>query len=470
MQLTESVEQALALSFTTMYAFCMVCVLRLCVQLRDPRRLLHLTYVTSIASTDFFSDLLYVTTQTFATPLLFGAACFFALAPTIVYLAVTGTLRSFFVSMIPSCLSFSLYGMKIVFIRISAEDEPRPHSSKSSLALILYKSGIVIRQALKFCGMSTDGGPHPLLLVQIARMSGGMIRSAWDQLKVDFKCSASDGYMCSEGSILELVFIILKVALLYVPRFTLALLIAVGSLILGFGACLLLITGTPMFSAAIFAVGLILGSLWCLVHVNFKLSVFASATKKLHSFMLHDPPDDETIMDTRWTRLLNLSFLAEIVFEDCPQLCIVCLNERWLSPGRDRNDKVIVWYSIGSSVLNITSNLYLFLFWSIKFCSINMAIDEVIYPVSDEQREHIRRRRRTLGASRRSLPDLRDLHKQKWHQGTAPATPPSSRSSSSAESPPSRSQSTAATPPSPTSSMRPPSPHILPPPDTAYRL
>ena len=79
------------------------------------KRVLKLTYFTSLAASDFYSDLLYIVTQTFAHPGIFAAAVFFAFAPTLAYLTATGLFRSFFTKMVPACVKAAVGVFILVF-------------------------------------------------------------------------------------------------------------------------------------------------------------------------------------------------------------------------------------------------------------------------------------------------------------------------------------------------------------------
>ena len=91
-ELTEAEQIAAAIVASSLYALVMMFSLVFIAEIQPFSRVLKLTYFTSLAAIDFYSDLLYIFTQTFANPFLFVAAIFIAFAPTIVYMTATAVL------------------------------------------------------------------------------------------------------------------------------------------------------------------------------------------------------------------------------------------------------------------------------------------------------------------------------------------------------------------------------------------
>ena len=146
-----------------------------------------------------------------------------------------------------------------------------------------------------------------------------------------------------------------------------------------------------MGALAVLVLGPLLGILWCLVHVNFKLSIFPSRTVALYTFMQHEPPDPAS------TRSMNLSFFSEIVCESLPQFATLLANELLLASGRSRGlfDGFIAMYTLVSSGLSLVSNLWPFLFWSCQHSSVTRALDEIIYVVTEDHAAKVRSRDET---------------------------------------------------------------------------
>ena len=117
--LSEVAETVTVLVVVSLYAVSMAIALHFIVGVRPLSRVLKLTYFTSLAASDFYSDLLYIVTQTFAHPGLFAAAVFFAFAPTFAYLTATGLFRSFFTEMVPTCIGLAVGVFVIVFWLVS---------------------------------------------------------------------------------------------------------------------------------------------------------------------------------------------------------------------------------------------------------------------------------------------------------------------------------------------------------------
>ena len=274
-------------------------------------RVLKLAYLTSLAASDFYSDVLYTFTQTFANRSLFAAAVFFAVAPTLAYMTVTGLFWSFFSKMIPMSIKSAVGVWIIVFIGV---------------------------KDLKVREVSLPDGPWVwLVLVECSRI----FRHAVQQWREDFAASGDD---------------FLKV-LTHFVKFVLTL--ALGLLVLAIGllCCAAMIVFTPAVAAGVLVCMPLIGILWCLVHVNFKLSIFPSATRRFYNFMQHAPPDSAS------TRSLNLSFFTEIICESLPQFCVLLANEILLASNQTRGplDGIIAIYTLASSALALISNFWPFL-------------------------------------------------------------------------------------------------------------
>ena len=151
----------------------------------------------------------------------------------------------------------------------------------------------------------------------------------------------------------------------------------------------------------------LIGILWCLVHVNFKLSIFPSATARFYKFMQHAPPNSAS------TRSLNLSFFTEIICESLPQFGVLLTNEILLSSGRNRNplDGFIATYTLASSALALISNFWPFLIWGCRHGSIGKALDEVLYVVTDDHaaqvKERNQKRREKIVVAASKIPESR---------------------------------------------------------------
>lgn len=316
------------------------------------KRVLKLTYFTSLAASDFYSDLLYIVTQTFAHPGIFAAAVFFAFAPTLAYLTATGLFHSFFTKMVPACATASAGVFVVVFYGAELP------AWVLDYAPTCLRDPLLDEQALLWT-----------LLVECTRILRNAIRN-WRE---DF---------IKGGDKLE------RVVFWYLPKLLLTLALGLVVLLIGLVACAGLIIGTLVGALAVLVLGPLLGILWCLVHVNFKLSIFPSRTAALYRFMQHEPPDPAS------TRSMNLSFLSEIVCESLPQFAILLANELLLASGRSRGlfDGFIAMYTLISSGLSLVSNFYPFLIWSCRYGSLNRALDEVIYEVTDDHAAQIRSR------------------------------------------------------------------------------
>ena len=318
-------------------------------------RVLKLTYFTSLAASDFYSDLLYIVTQTFAHPGLFAAAVFFAFAPTLAYLTATGLFHSFFTKMVPACATAAAGVFVVVFYGAELP------AWVLELAPTCLQDPLLDEKALLWT-----------LLVECTRI----MRNAIQNWREDF---------IKGGDKLE------RVVFWYLPKLLLTSTLGLVVLLVGLVACAGLIIGTLVGALAVLVLGPLLGILWCLVHVNFKLSIFPSRTAALYRFMQHEPPDPAS------TRSMNLSFLSEIVCESLPQFAILLANELLLASGRSRGffDGFIAMYTLISSGLSLASNFYSFLVWSCRHGSLSRALDEVIYEVTDDHEAQVRSRDET---------------------------------------------------------------------------
>ena len=79
-ELTEIAEMIASTLATAVYAVAMTLSLLCIAGVWPLSRVLKLAYFTSLAASDFYSDVLYTFTQTFANRYLFAAALFFAFA------------------------------------------------------------------------------------------------------------------------------------------------------------------------------------------------------------------------------------------------------------------------------------------------------------------------------------------------------------------------------------------------------
>ena len=357
--LSEVAETVTVLLVVSLYAVGMAFALHFIVGVRPLSRVLKLTYFTSLAASDFYSDLLYIVTQTFAHPGLFAAAVFFAFAPTLAYLTATGLFRSFFTEMVPACA----YGAMGVFLGVFYDG-----SRVGNFAGLLLPEWVLEKGP----SCPSDQGLLWTLLVECTRI----LRNGIQTWREDFRVG---------GDKLE------RVVLWYLPKLLLTLLLGLVVLLGGLVACAGLIIGTLVGALAVLVLGPLLGILWCLVHVNFKLSIFPSRTVALYTFMQHEPPDPAS------TRSMNLSFFSEIVCESLPQFVILLANELLLASGRSRGlfDGFIAMYTLVSSGLSLASNLWPFLFWSCQHRSVTRALDEIIYVVTEHHAAKVRSRNET---------------------------------------------------------------------------
>ena len=350
--LSEVAEMVTVLLVVSLYAVSMAIALHFIVGVRPLSRVLKLTYFTSLAASDFYSDLLYIVTQTFAHPGLFAASVFFAFAPTLTYLTATGLFRSFFTKMVPACATAAAGVFLSVFYDESLSEDFLPE-------WVLEKA-------------DSHQGLLWTLLVECTRILHNGIQT-WRE---DFRVG---------GDKLE------RVVLFYLPKLLLTLLLGLVALLGGLVACAALILGTLVGALAVLVLGPLLGILWCLIHVNFKLSIFPSRTVALYRFMQHEPPDPASTLS------MNLSFFSEIVCESLPQFAILLANEMLLASGRSRGlfDGFIAMYTLVSSGLSLVSNLWPFLFWSCQHFSVTRALDEVIYVVTEDHAAKVRSRDET---------------------------------------------------------------------------
>ena len=112
--MSESQEIAFIVSAVGLYAISMMGAL-VCFSGLPITRAISLTYFTSLAASDFYSDLIYIFTQTFMHPTLFAFAIVVTFAPTLAYLTFTGLFHSLFTKMIPACLKASAGAWVVVF-------------------------------------------------------------------------------------------------------------------------------------------------------------------------------------------------------------------------------------------------------------------------------------------------------------------------------------------------------------------
>ena len=305
-------------------------------------RVLKLTYFTTLAASDFYSDLLYIFTQTFVNRALFGAALFFAFAPTLAYLTFSGLFWSFFTKMIPKSFNSAVGVWVIVFCG---------------------------KKDLKFRGKEL---PEQSWLWIVLVECTNILRIAARQWRLDFDAGGDD---------------FLKVLLFFV-KFLLTSALGLFVLLAGLAGCVLMLVVTPVVAAVVLILGPMVGMVWCLVHVNFKLSIFPGATAAFYRFMQHEPPDPAS------TRSVNLSFLAEIVCESLPQFVILFANQTLLAQtqGNRSLEGVIIVYTLGSSALDLLSNFWPYLVWSCRHGSVSKALDEVIHVVTDDHAEKVKER------------------------------------------------------------------------------
>lgn len=371
-ELSEAAEQAFVLSGVSLYAIIMAGALYFIAGVRPRSRVLKLTYFTSLAASDFYSDLLYVGTQTFAHPAIFGTAIFIAFAPTLAYLTASGLFRSFFTEMFPACGRASVNVVRVVFCGGGDDFD----AFKSEVLRDVLRTGIL-----------------PLLL----RECFDFLHEAVRDFVEDFRVS---------GDRLERV-------VFYLLKFLLKLALALVVLLLGLAACPILIICTFAGASAALILGPPLGILWCLAHVNFKLSIFPSQTIALYKFMRHDEPPDPAS-----TRSMNLSFLSEIVCENLPQFALLLANELILASGQSQGlfDGFIATYAVVTSALSLASNFWPFVFWSCKHGSVSRALDEVIYVVTDEHAEQVQKRNNSERKKARNMagPPPKSTRIQRW--------------------------------------------------------
>ena len=242
---------------------------------------LYLIYQTVLAGNDFLSDIVYTLTQDFAHVALFAASVTFTFLPTVMYLSISGLFGTFFRALLPKCFMFGL-----------------------GVLLVVFYGGEASEAAL---------GNHHSLLVLVLKEAFEIIRFAFKQLMHDLRCD-SKRRLCVDDSLLGFMLTSLKVVLIFL-KFVLITLAGVLIFALGVGVALALVVLGPAVAVLVMIIGPLIGILWCTVHINFKLSLFPGATRRLYEFMQHEPPN------TASTRSTNLSFMSEIFFESVPQVC-----------------------------------------------------------------------------------------------------------------------------------------------------
>ena len=341
-ELTET-EEILAVTLASLlYALLMAFSLVRIAGIEPLSRVLKLVYFTSLAAMDFYSDLLYIFTQTFVNRYLFIVAIVVAFAPTLAYLTSTGLFWSFFSKMIPA-------------------------STKAAMGVwVIAFCGV---EGLEVCGQSLP--EQPWLWIVLIK-SSDILREAVKQWRLDFAEGGDD---------------FLKV-LLYFVKFLLTFAFGVVVLALGVVGCAAMLVVTPAVAAGILVCGPVIGMIWCLVHVNFKLSIFPGATANFYLFMQHDPPDPAS------TRSMNLSFFAEIVCESLPQFGILVINELALASSRPQGsfEGAVTVFTLVSSALDLLSNFWPYLVWTCRYGSVSKALDEVLYIVTDDHARIVKER------------------------------------------------------------------------------
>ena len=338
------------------------------------RTSLYLVYVTVLSGNDFLSDVFYTFTQDFAHPALFGASVFFTFLPTVVYLTMSGLFRSLFGNLVPASVAFAISVVTSVFY--SYDDGP------PMTKLVLSESFHIARRGFKY-------------VTKALHLKKGRL----------YKNNTLEGFMGTT----------LWVLLWVLPKFLLYEILGAAVCAGGIAICLLLAVGAPIVGVLVIILAPLLGIFWCIVHINFKLSIFPSATDMLYTYMQHDLPEPGS------TRSLNLSFLTEIFFESVPELLLLVANEILLNSGTYQPNLAGV-YQVASSLLAILSNVFPFLMWRIRLGSWNRAIEDVLYPVTQEQADLCARRAKHMERDELTQAEMIQLHSTKWPE--SPNGPP----------------------------------------------
>ena len=238
-----------------------------------------------------------------------------------------------------------------------------------------------------------------------------------------------------EGSAEEFVKVWAKIIFYFVPKYVLTLvavvlvfvarilacvaLVVFGmaasvlTLAIGAGLCTVVLVGGPAIAVGGSILLPLIGMLWCLIHVNFKLAVFPSAVKWLYKFTGHPH-----VPEVNSPRSINISFLAEMLVESIPQFLLTLTNELLLNRGLNQStDGLIVAYTLLSSLLAIMSVAYGFVVWGLRLRSFDMVLSEVFFQVTEEHNQHVLRRTamiKSIGKRNATTATLRRHHESKW--------------------------------------------------------
>ena len=184
------------------------------------------------------------------------------------------------------------------------------------------------------------------------------------------------------------------------------------------------------------------GLLWCVIHINFKLSILPGATVRLYKFMRADSKEHpvtayEHGRDPRFVHFhINLSFLSEVAGESAPQLVVCVLNEMLLAARKNRqySPSSLGWAQLVGSVFAILTNVWPHVYWRYKFGACFGAygsLKTIILPLDQQQadiRKEIKLKARTLKkAAFRDQKAWDDFWEEEYRQRPPPVlvgTPP----------------------------------------------
>jgi len=321
--------------------------------------MLAMLFYQTLAGFDFSFDVAYVLTETFAAALLFYIAAALCLLPSLFFFLFSGMGRAWicFVAKLSKDAIKHVRRMPWVCYRHSKASAGRQFSSLRWLFTTACK------QTRKDLTNACKGR-------NLAEICGF--------------CFNSLGAM---GIYVAYLLLWLLAGLpFFVLALSLVILTAIICPVLGSVVFLCLMAVASLLVVIAWAA---VGLLWCIIHINFKLSLVPSFTSALYTFMGADRAEGD---DINHHFMINLSFISEIVFESIPQLVVVMVNEAL----RAKESGVFLFFSnlssiawaqaIGSSVA-IFSNLLPHMWWRMHFGSFSTSLRMIILPLSHEESE-----------------------------------------------------------------------------------
>ncbi len=334
-------------------------------------------YHAVVAAFDFVFDLAYVLTQDFAmlgsweplsVPILWLLSVLFCVLPSALFLYSSGMMRA-----------WAKYAWKLIIEEVKNMQSFSLQLYQVNLQAAIHIVDIVIKLfgkgvgcVKKVCEWNFDN----------KRNQG---EDPWTACEIVCRTALVLAGVAAGGCIFLGYFVVVSLTLLFSCIVCPIIVWVVFTIVL-----------CPAYALVVVIVWPTLGLLWCVIHINFKLSLMPSLTVRLYKFMKaesneHPIAEYEEGHVPRFVHFhINLSFLSEIAGESVPQLVTCVVNEVTIAAQKRRpyHPSTLGWAQLIGSVFAILTNVWPHGYWRLKYGSCfgdHGSLSTIILPLDEQE-------------------------------------------------------------------------------------